>query len=370
MNNDSTAGRIMGRRPRPRFILIAVLALTARSSPASAQSARALGAIPLVDVHAHIVSLEMADAVLQVGDLLKNRHGVHLAAFLNLQAFQPVGNAPPLTPEFFDAIESRYKGRILSCIADYNVPRGLQYSPAEIEAWQKRGAVGYKIWYPVVVGPNPPAPDQFTIYAPDYPGIDSPVNEPAFAAMERLGLVGTCIHIGQAHPRRWQNPVHLWTAIQAWLRVMDRHPRMVVVMAHMMNLFYSDEQLDFLAYVLETYPKLHVELGGRFVDFHAMRRDHLQAFFTRYADRILFGTDFAPAFLRDGVESAAEEYYHRIQLLESDAIVEAKSGKVKSAPARGLGLSRDVLEKIYYRNAVRIYPRLKSVLEQQGFRVE
>ena len=43
--------------------------------------------------------------------------------------------------------------------------------------------------------------------------------------MERLGLVGTCVHIGQAHPRRWENPVHYWTAIQAWLRVMDRHPR-------------------------------------------------------------------------------------------------------------------------------------------------
>ena len=146
--------------------------------------------------------------------------------------------------------------------------------------------VGYKIWYPVVIGHTAPAKDQFTIHAPDYPGIDSPANEPVFAAMERLGLVGTCIHIGQAHPRRWQNPVHFWTPIQQWLRVMDRHPRLVVVMAHMMNLFYSDEQLDFLGYVLETYPNLHVELGGRMIDFHAMQREHLREFFIRYADRI------------------------------------------------------------------------------------
>ena len=119
---------------------------------------------------------------------------------------------------------------MLSCIADYNVPRKLQYSPDEMAQWQKRGAIGYKIWYPVVIGPSPPEKDLFTVYAPDYAGIDCPANEPVFSAMERLGLVGTCIHIAQAHPRRWKIRVHFWTAIHSWLRVMDRHPRMVVVM--------------------------------------------------------------------------------------------------------------------------------------------
>ena len=68
----------------------------------------------------------------------------------------------------------------------------------------------------------------------------------------------------------------------------------------MMNLFRSDEQLDILAYVLETYPNLHVDLGGRFGEFGAMKRDHLREFVIRYSDRILFGTDVTgPLMLRD-----------------------------------------------------------------------
>jgi len=357
--------------PIQRLVSTFVLTVFAASGAnLPAQVPGAISAIPRVEVHAHIGSIAMADDVLRVAELLKQRHGISLAAFLNLQLFQPVGNPPALTPEFFDEVERRYKGRILSCVGDYDVNRGLRYSPDQLASWQQRGVVGYKIWYPVVIGPTAPAKDQYTIHAPDYPGIDSPANEPVFAAMERLGLVGTCIHIGQAHPRRWQNPVHFWTPIQQWLRVMDRHPRMVVVMAHMLNLFYSDEQLDFLGYVLETYPNLHVELGGRMTDFHAMQREHLREFFIRYADRILFGTDVAPAALRLGVEQASEDYYYKFQLLESDGVVKPGAVSAKTAPVRGLGLPREVLEKIYYRNAVRIYPRLKAVLRQQGYEMQ
>jgi predicted TIM-barrel fold metal-dependent hydrolase len=359
------------RRNYAGFLLRSMIALCgARVSLLAAEPANALASIPRVELHAHAGSLEMTDSLVQIADRLKERHGIHIAAFFNLQPFQPVGSPPLLTPESFAEIESRYKGRILSCIGDYNLPGGLRYSPDELAAWQKRGVVGYKIWHPTVTGPTAPAKDQFTYYAPDYPGIDAPALEPNFAAMERLGLVGTCVHIGQAHPRRWQNPVHFWTQIHAWLRVIDRHPRMVVVMAHMMNLFYSDEQLDFLAYVLETYPNLHVELGGRFIDFGAMEREHLRGFFIRYADRILFGTDFAPSFLRDGIERAAEDYFDKFRVLETADLVEWKVSYAKPAPYRGLALPKNVLEKIYYRNAARLYPRLKTVLTQQGYKVE
>ena len=345
--------------------LILASAAASRAAESSAHSR-----IPRVDLHTHLDSVATADALMQVAAVLEERHQVRLAVVFNLQPFQPVGKPQPLTPESFAEMEKRYAGRILSCIGDYNVPAGLRYSPGELATWKERGVVGYKIWYPVVIGRDPPAPDQFTIHTPDYPGIDSPANAPVFAAMERLGMVGTGIHIGQALPRRWENPVHFWTAIHSWLRVMDRHPRLVVVMAHMMNLFYSDEQLDFLRYVLETYPNLHVEIGGRFSDFHAMRRDHLRAFMIQYADRILYGTDFAPFALRDGTEAGATRYVSSFQLLESDAAVSMAVGKAPAKPARGLALPTDVLEKIYHLNAARLYPRVKEVLEAQGYRLD
>jgi hypothetical protein len=38
-------------------------------------------------------------------------------------------------------------------------------------------------------------------------------------------------------------------------------------------------------------------------------------------------------------------------------------------PTRGLALPTDVLEKIYYKNAARIYPRIKEQLENLGYSV-
>jgi predicted TIM-barrel fold metal-dependent hydrolase len=144
---------------------------------------------------------------------------------------------------------------------------------------------------------------------------------------------------------------------------MDRHPRMVVVMAHMMNLFCTDEQLDVLAYVLERYPNLHVEIGGRFGEFGNMQREHLRNFMIRYADRILFGTDVTgPAILRDTDNRTVAGYLRAFQLLETDEVVQGGFFNDQGPAHRGLALPPEVLEKIYYQNAVRIYPRLKTVL--------
>ena len=45
----------------------------------------------------------------------------------------------------FNEVEEKYQGPFLQCLSDYRVADGLQYSPKEIEQWQARGAVGYKI---------------------------------------------------------------------------------------------------------------------------------------------------------------------------------------------------------------------------------
>jgi hypothetical protein len=51
--------------------------------------------------------------------------------------------------------------------------------------------------------------------------------------------------------------------------------------------------------------------------------------------------------------------------LETDKIV--KGGFFGSTETRGLALPADVLEKIYYRNAARLYPRVKEVLRNPGY---
>lgn len=51
--------------------------------------------------------------------------------------------------------------------------------------------------------------------------------------------------------------MEFWRQQHAWENVLKKHPRLVVVNAHMLWLCYSDEQLDYLRYMLKTYPNPH-----------------------------------------------------------------------------------------------------------------
>jgi len=68
--------------------------------------------------------------------------------------------------------------------------------------------------------------------------VDDPANDPTFTKMDQLGLLGASIHISQPYPTKWcENPVKFWQAHNAWERVLDRHPCLKVVNAHMLDHF-------------------------------------------------------------------------------------------------------------------------------------
>ena len=198
--------------------------------------------------------------------------------------------------------------------------------------------------------------------------IDDPMFEPTFARMEQIGMVGASIHVAQPCPTKWcEDPVKFWQAQNAWERVLDRHPNLKVINAHMLDHFNSDEQLDYLAYVLETYPNLNVDLAARFQQFHRMDREKLRAFMIKYADRILYGTDIGGQPKPGQYEQVAEQYHRTFQLLETDRVV--RGGFFGETPTKGLALPEEVLKKIYYQNAARLYPRVKDVLIRLGYTV-
>jgi predicted TIM-barrel fold metal-dependent hydrolase len=283
---------------------------------------------------------------IEVRRILREEFDADFAIWINLSS--------PLGPrgegvEYFEEVEEKYGGRFLTCLTNHRISKGLKFSPEEIVEWMDRGVVGYKIWVGVSSAVNHPA------------------NDPTFTKMEQIGLPGASIHISQPYPTRWcEDPVKFWEAQSAWERVLDRHPNLIVVNAHMLDFFNSDEQLDHLIYMLETYPNLNVDLAARFQQFHKMDREKLRAFVIEYSDRILFGTDISK-INSDNVREVAERYNRCFQLLETDNMVQG--GFFGRTEIRGLALPQDVLEKIYFRNAMRIYPRVKDVLEELGYEI-
>ncbi|MHC4435670.1 MAG: amidohydrolase family protein [Planctomycetota bacterium] len=215
---------------------------------AAAQQRDAISAIPRVDVHSHVGSVERMGHYIKVAEVLKNRHDINLAVWIDLNFMRrPDGTEQ----EYLDAAAGHFKGRFLPCINDFKISDGLRFSGDELVKWQEKGIVGYKIW----VGVSPL--------------IDVPANDATFTKMEEIGMIGASVHIAQPCPTRWcEDPVKFWQAQNAWERVLDRHPKLKVVNAHMLDHFNSNEQLDYLRYVLETYPNVHVDLGARFQQFH------------------------------------------------------------------------------------------------------
>jgi len=298
-----------------------------------------------VDVHSHIGSVERMEHYVKVAEVLKDRYEISLAAWVDLNFLRDSDAAEDV---YLKAASGRYQGRFLPCINDFKISDGLRYSPDELVEWQKKGIVGYKIW----VGVSPL--------------IDVPANDATFTKMEEIGMIGASVHISQPYPTSWcEDPVKFWQAQNAWERVLDRHPNLKVVNAHMLDHFNSDEQLDYLMYVLETYPNVNVDLGARFQQFHRMDRDKLRKFMIEYADRILFGTDIGGQPREGRYAEVAESYHRAFQLLETDKAV--KGGFFGGTETKGLALPADVLEKIYYRNAARLYPRVKDVLRGLGY---
>jgi len=333
-----------------QIIVILILNISGPSDAIS-QVSNPLSAIPRIDVHAHVGDVERMSHYMEVRKVLKDKFNIDLAMWVNLQfPLEPGGGKSELIRQ----AEQKYPGRFLPTINDFKISDGLRFSPEELPDWQKNGIAGYKLW----VGVSP--------------GIDDPANDPTFTKMEQTGMICASIHISQPYPRNCKDPVKYWEAINAWERVLDRHPNLKVVCAHMMDIFYSDEQLEYLQYFMERYPNAYLDLAARLKDFYSMSPEKIRQFFIKYADRILYGTDISDQPQNGRYQEVAEAYFRCFQILETDGVFTSEffNPDVKGKTIQGIALPVDVLEKIYYKNAMKLYPGVRENLKKLGYRVD
>lgn len=337
--------------------LIGALLIAACLAPVGAAEAETkftLATMPRIDVHTHIGNdWNTLDEVMELRRAIQKQLHADMAMWIGL------GRAEP--PDM-DELRKRYQGRIQFCISDYTIKDGFRFSPQELVEWQRRGVMGFKF----------------------YPGweygveVDHAANDPTFDKMEQIGMVAASPHVADpcgTFGRRTEwfpEPVEFWRQQHAWENVLKKHPRLVVVSAHMLWLCYSDEQLDYLRYMLRTYPRLHVDLATTPLFLHAVGRDNLREFMIEHADRVLFGTDMASSWFiptldkrLPRIREKVPQYQRYFEFLETDK--ELPSGIKDEHKMRGLALPLDVLEKIYFRNAMRIYPHIADTLKRLGY---
>jgi predicted TIM-barrel fold metal-dependent hydrolase len=140
-------------------------------------------------------------------------------------------------------------------------------------------------------------------------------------------------------------------------RVLEKHPRLRMVGAHLASLEYD---VDVLAARLDRYPNLAVDISARLVDLACQDSSRVRSFFMQYQDRILFGTDVVmrrrPSEM-DGEERAqalaalrATYELHRAYL-ETDRPL-----TVRGFDTIGIHLPTAVLDKLYVHNVRHWYP--------------
>lgn len=126
-------------------------------------------------------------------------------------------------------------------------------------------------------------------------------------------------------------------------RLFAKHPNTIFVIAH---LGWHAQDLARLGKLFDRFPNLHSEIGAVLYDLGRQPRA-AHAFFVKHQDRILFGKDaFYP-----------EEYPYYWRVLETeDEYFDYYRGYHAFWKMYGMGLPDSVLQKLYFRNALRIIP--------------
>ncbi len=135
--------------------------------------------------------------------------------------------------------------------------------------------------------------------------------------------------------------------INARDRLLDRYPDMIFIGAHLGSLEWN---VDELAKRLDKYPNFNVDMAARIGHLRnqsAEDWDRVRNFMIKYQDRLLYATDMSvsdvnPQDFKIKTESMYNHWMNDWLYLATDSTVN---------DVKGLMLPKEVIDKIYYRNA-------------------
>lgn len=153
-------------------------------------------------------------------------------------------------------------------------------------------------------------------------------------------------------PNRYRDPAKVpsfESIIAEQHHIFEKHPGTTFINAH---LGWMGNDLDRLGAHLDRYPNVMTEIGAVLAEFGRQPRRARQ-FMIDYQDRILFGKD----------AYNVKEYYTYFRVMETeDEYFDYYRKRHAFWKMYGLGLPDDVLQKLYYKNALRILPAIDKTL--------
>jgi hypothetical protein len=258
----------------------------------------------LIDMHTHIdPTPEHMGAAVHVMDAA----GIGVAVNLSGGRTTHAKNQASELEQVKGFADTRFPGRFLEYMnLDYtgwDSPGFAASAVAQVEEGARLGAAGFKEF------------KRLGLYQRDGKGKLIAIDDARLDPMwKRLGELGMPVSIHVADPKAFWEPYdehnERWTELKdhprwwfgdpkkfpprmdllaALERVVARHPETTFVCVHMAN---NAEDLGWVAAQLDAHPNMMADIAARVPEFGRGDPDKVRAFFVKYADRILFATDF------------------------------------------------------------------------------
>lgn len=324
----------------------------------------------IIDSHAHIGRWLSADgdwSQPNVSRLLSmmDAHNVH--AVVNLD-----GRWGDELEANLDRYDRAYPGHFATfCHLDWRELLNPGFTSRLIDSVERSaraGARGVKVW------------KDLGLYRRDEQGRLVLPDDPRLAPVwEAIGALGLPIAIHTADPKAFFDPIDehnerieqllanpTWSfadpAFPRFNRLLDAfealvgaHPDTQFIGVHVAG---NSEDLTWVERMLSTYPNLFIDISARIAEL-GRQPQATRRLIMRHPDRVLFGVD--------GVPVTGEQYSLYVRFLQSDDEYFPHDPNGSYLMGRwkiyGLGLSAELLTKIYSANAARLFPTLANDLE-------
>jgi uncharacterized protein len=310
---------------------------------------------PVIDMHSHDYAASQQD----IDQWIKNmdQAGIEKTIILSFK-----------TGAGFDSVVekySRYPDRFeLWCGFNYTGydkdPDWSAKAVKELERCYKKGAKGVGELGDKGLG---------EIYSKPTPGLGLHIDDPRMKPLlQKCAELGMPVNIHVAEPYWMYCPIdstndglmnaYTWRVdltkpgilnheqlIQTLENAVRVNPKTTFIACHFANCDYN---LSILGRLLDTYPNLYADIAARYAETAPIPR-YMSAFYQKYQDRLLYGTDM-------GFDSSMYNVTFRILESTDDHFYEIEQFGYHW-PLYGFGLPDTILEKIYHTNAVNVMKR-------------
>jgi predicted TIM-barrel fold metal-dependent hydrolase len=312
---------------------------------------------PFIDIHNHQYNMPTQD----LNALLKEMDALNMQVMVNLS-----GRGRGSTEHLERSLENVKKNNSGRFVVFTN----MDFAAIDDPQWQgrmlkqleddvRKGAQGLKIY------------KSLGMFTEDSKGqrihIDDPRLDPIWAKCSQLGIP-VLIHAAdpkqfwqpidennerwlelKLHPgrRHDEDPVKWETIIAEQHNIFRKHPKTTFIAAH---LAWYGNDLKKLGELLDQFPNMYTEIGAVIAELGRQPRA-AKTFLTKYQDRVLFGKD----------SWVPDEYETYFRVLETaDEYFPYHKRYHAFWRMYGLDLPDDILKKIYYKNALKIIPRIDA----------